>query len=308
MIQKTYLKLFLCILLLAVVSGPCFPTDVEFPLMQSFCYFPYSDNTLPGPGTFTLGVDLYYSNVFMHNHYRTIINDFETFSASAGIRYGFGKHLAFELYVRYASVFGGKLDKFIENFHSFFGLPDAGRDEFPRNRVNYILGNSIYYWDTKSAASPLILAVLKDLGRIGGFSFKTRLALGIPLSKIPGFSSDRPFLSAGLISNYSKNKFDVQWSNYITLMKEPSWLAGEDIRRQMIFSRLEIRWSRLILGLMYKSSMFKEDDISHGAYQGYIGYKVSKVLDFLIIEDFHPFDTTPDISFSLRFKLSNIKF
>jgi len=279
-----------------------YAVEVEFPLLQSMSYFPYSDNSLLKKGDFSGAVDLHYSNVFMFNYYKTTVNDFGTFSATIDLRYGLSKSAALELYFRYSAIFGGILDKFIDDFHRAFNLPDNDRDEYPRFSVHYWLDDAFIYTESQNAVSPLIAAFLKELYRSSYFSIKTRLALGLPLSKKPGFSSDKPFLTAGLVVNYTKRKFSLEAANYLSFFKQASWLAGADTRPYLFFSNLEANIGRFILGFNFRSSVFKLDDIAHDAYQCYFGYRFTRSLEFIIIEDFSPFDTSPDISFYARIK------
>ena len=298
--MKSILKILLFIFLLTQFSIKVLPQDVEYPLMQSMCYFPYSDNSLLEKGDFALRVDLHYSNVYMFNHYRNIINDFEVFSSAIGFRYGLSGKMNLEFYCRWFTLFGGILDKPIDSFHKTFHIPDTNRAEFPGNSVHYRYKDYFFYKKTQSAISPLILALLHNFYTGEHFSFNTRLSLGIPLSKTKGLNSGNPFLSAGLIFFYKKKRFSLDFSNYIAWIKKPSWLEEEKLRKQVFFSRLEINVSRFIAGFSFRSSAFTQGDIAHNAYQFYIGYKVASFLDFIILEDLDPFDTSPDLCFYLR--------
>lgn len=299
-----FLKQLFCFswLMIFVLNFNAYAVEVEFPLLQSMSYFPYSDNSLLKKGDFSGAVDLHYSNVYMFNHYKTILNDFETFSTTIGLRYGLWKGGTLELYFRHSAIFGGILDKVIDNFHRTFKLPDNNREEYPRFSVHYWFHDAFIYTGNQNAVSPPVVAFLKELHRSAHFSLKTRLALGLPLSKKPGFSSDKPFLSAGLVLNYTKGKFSLEASNYLSFFKQPSWLVDADIRTYLFFSNLEANIGRFILGFNFRSSVFKQDDMAHDAYQVYFGYRITRYLEFIIIEDFSPFDTTPDISFYTMIK------
>jgi hypothetical protein len=253
-----FLKQLCCLswLIVVVLTFNAYPVEVEFPLLQSLSYFPYSDNSLLKKGDFSGAVDLYHSNVFMFNHYKTTLNDFETFSTTIGLRYGLREGGTLELYFRHPAIFGGVLDKVIDNFHRTFKLPDNNRAEYPRSSVHYWFHDSFLYTGNQNAVSPLVVAFLKELHRSSHFSLKTR----------------------------------------------PSWLKDVDTRPYLFFSNLEANIGRFILGFNFRSSVFKEDDIAHDGYQGYFGYRITRYLEFIIIEDFVPLDTTPDISFFIRIK------
>ena len=276
--------------------------EVEFPLLQSISYFPYSDNSLLKKGELAGTVEMYYSNIFSFNLERPVFNDFEVFSATLGVRFGLWTGGTLELYCRQAVILGGILDRFIEDFHRTFHLPDDNRPEFPRNAVHYRYRDDFLYTGKQSGTSPLVLAFLKELYQTPVFSLKTRLAVGLPLAKKPGFSSDKAFLSVGLVIKYQRRRFSLELSNYLNLFKQPSWLADEDIRSSLFFSNLEANLGRFILGFNFRTSVFKGGDIAHNAYQTYFGYKITRYLEFGFLEDFSPFDTTPDISVYLRVK------
>ena len=300
---KRSLIIFAFLSCLLLLRWPAHPAEIEFPLLQSLSYFPYSDNSILEKGTFSASLDLYHSNVYMFNHYRTMVNDFEVFSSTVGVRYGLMPGGTLELYYRHSWIFGGILDKAIENFHSTFNLPDDNRAAYPRSSVNYWYKDYFSYTSGRNAASPLILAFLKKLYQRSSFSLNTRLAVGLPLSNVPGLSSGKPFVTAGLVALYKKGRFSLEFSNTITFLKKPTWLYDEDIYPRVFLSRLETTFKRFIAGFIFRTSVFKEDDIAHDGYQVYFGYKIKKFLQFIIMEDFAPFDTTPDLSFLIRIKL-----
>jgi hypothetical protein len=301
--MKSLLMLCICFLLIFPAVTPTFSQDVEFPLIQSMCYFPYTDNSLLYQGEYTVGLELRHSNIYMFNHYRNIINDFEMVSNTISFRYGLADFATAEVYCRWYSLFGGFLDSFVETFHTFFGLPHNARGEFPRDTVHYRFNDSFFYDGQKTQLSPLVLSFLNNVYTAEYFSFKSRFSLGIPLSNTPGLSSNRPFLSAGLVFQYKKKAFSIDISNYIAWMKKPDWLETEPMRRQIFYSLVELRLHRFISGFIFRSSPFTEDDVSHPAYQLYFGYKITPWLDFLLLEDLNPFDTTPDLSFGMRIQV-----
>lgn len=305
MVLKQVTRLSAVLFALFLLASSAFGQEVEFPLVQSMVYFPYSDNSQLEKGDYSLGMDLHYSNVYMFNHYRTIINDFEMFSGTLRFRYGLSDRLGLnlEVYCRWSTIFGGFLDRGVERFHDFLGLPHNSRDEFPRYSVNYRYKDYFYHRSGKSALSPLTAALFKTLYVSDRFSLKTRVSVGIPLSDITGLSSSKPFFTGGVIVDYKKDRFFLDFSNYLAFTGTPGWLDGEALRKLIYFSRLELRWKRFIGGISFRTSPFAEDDIAHPAYQFYLGYRISRYLDVIILEDLGPFDTTPDVGFGLRIRV-----
>ena len=134
------------------------------------------------------------------------------------------------------------------------------------------------------------------------FYLNGRIALGLPLSSKPGFSSNKPFMTMGLILVYKRKKISINFSNHLSLFKNPNWLAAEDLKKRVFHSEIRINYKRLFGGFLYKSTPFRMNDLSNGAYQVYIGYKIWKYFELSLVEEFPPMDTTPDVSFNLKIK------
>jgi len=302
------MKKYLVLLLIFVGVGSLGTArSVEFSLVQSMAYFPYAENTTLEKGDYSVTLEAYYNNVFMFNQERVTMNDYETLGLTAVVRYGVMEGGVVELYMRTTSMFGGSLDKLIENFHKAFNLPDDRRPEFPRNCVNYWYDGSFDYIQSQSVFAPMVVGFFKQLYRTGRFSLSARASVGIPLSDKPGFSSKKFFFTGGAIAVMKSPgaKFSAEFSAYLTFFSQPGWLIvpEEDIRPTIFFGQMELRWRFMIGGLSLRSSPFKYGDLAHTAYQGYIGFRITRRVEFLLIEDFKPFDTTPDISFHLRIRL-----
>lgn len=305
--QTVILALAITLMLLPLWAVHLNAAEVEYPLLQSLVYFPYSENTLLNKGELQGTADFYYSNFYRFNHERTFFNDFESFSTVLGLRYGLTQNSTFECFIRHTVIFGGILDKFIEDFHNAFGLPDADRPIYPRNHVKYYWrgidpGEGFEYFDSKSALTSLTVAYLVRLLDLQNWQLKTRLAVGVPLSNTPGFSSGKFSITAGFVMDYNKNWFTASFSNHVAIFGTPGWLEGVDMKKVIWYSRLETRAFRIIVGLNFRTSAFKESIMSSNAYQIYVGYRISNRLTFIFQEDFAPFDTTPDIGFNLRWR------
>lgn len=300
-------KFIVLLLILVVIGSVAAARSVEFSLVQSMAYFPYSENAVLEKGDYSITLEAYYNNIFMFNHEQTTMNDYETLSLTAAVRYGVMEGGVVELYMRTTSMFGGSMDKLIENFHKTFGLPDDRRPEFPRNIVNYYYEGSFGYMESQSVFAPLVVGFLKQLYRTKRFSLNARASVGIPLSDKPGLSSKKLFFTVGAIAlaKAPGSKFSAEFSAHLAFFSQPEWLIvpEEDTRSTMFFGQMELRWRFMIGGLSFRTSPFKSGDLSHTAYQGFIGFRITRHIDFLLIEDFKPFDTTPDVSFHLRFRL-----
>lgn len=305
--NKNCLKLMRNIVLLSLLAaGPgLYAVDVEFPLIQSMAYFPYSDHHTLDKGGFSLSLDMFYSNVYMYDYQRTTINDMETWSNIIAARYGFSNRVTVELYYRTTVVYGGVMDKLIVDFHKLFGMTEGGRKDYPRNRVNYRYKDIFSYDESMFIQAPLILGVVGNLYRTANFSINSRAAVGVPLAPKPGFSSSKPFYTAGVIVSYKKknSKLSIDFSNHISFFKKPVWLDKEDLRGNIFLSDLRVNYRKIFGGLGYRSTPFKTGDLSNNAYLIYIGFKFLKHFEFSMVEEFPPVDTTPDVSFNLKIRL-----
>jgi len=300
--KKKILAKYLFFLCLFINTSFIISAVVEFPLIQSVSYFPYSDHSVLDKGEISSTLDLNHSNIYMFNEERSTINDFESLGTTISFRYGIWQNTTLEIYLRHTAIFGGFLDKFIEDFHSTFNMPDNRRPEYPRFAVHYKYNDSFFYKGNENAFSPLVVGLIRQFYQTGQFSLKGRLSLGLPLSKKPGFSSDKAFLTGGVIMSFRTGKFSLELANHLSFYKRPSWLGDTDIHSVLFHSGIETRLWRFIGGFTFRSSLFKAGDLANNAYQCYFGYKFTKFLEFIILEDFFPFDTTPDISFGLRVK------
>ncbi len=67
----------------------------------------------------------------------SILIDGETYRANLSLSYGFSDGWEVGVDVPYIRHESGQLDSFIEGFHDILGLSKAGRDQVPRNLLNY---------------------------------------------------------------------------------------------------------------------------------------------------------------------------
>lgn len=301
--MKYKLKKSLIILLLINFCFVLYGGDVEFPLVQSISFFPFYEETLLEKNSYSLSLDTYYSNIFMFDGRKTTVSDMEVFSNILSFRYGLLKSLSLELYYRVSFIHGGSLDRFVMNFHETFNLPMAGRDAYPLNKVNYEYKDYFSYKERTAAPSSLLFAAAANFYRAENVNIMGRVGLGLPLLTKPGFSSDKPFLCAGIVLLYKFGSFTFDFSGYLSFYKTPEWLMDEPIKYNIFFTEMTAAYKRFFTGLRFRSSPFKIGDLSHQGSQLFLGYKINKSFEIAIIEDFIPYDTTPDLSVNFRINL-----
>lgn len=304
MTHKTILTILLVFGLWASPMGNLFPADVEFPLLQAISYFPYQGHHTLEKHRLQLSLDLYYSSVYMYDPGRTTVNDMETLNTTITARYGLSHWLTLEVYFRFLFAFDGILDGFVMDFHKFFGMSGGGRHDFPRDRLHYAYKEAFLYRDGSETSASSLAALLGNLYSSKYFQVNGRLGMGIPLSTKPGFSSGKPFGTAGIIFLYRKGSLALSFANHLSFFSTPTWLEDEELGHTMFHSTIRVDYKRLFLGFLFRSTPFKSGDLSHPAYQVYIGFRFWKNFEFSLVEEFPPVDTTPDFTFNLRIPLT----
>lgn len=96
-----------------------------------------SDLLEAGKYEFSITQDIASINVKDHTAREQMFLDGELYRWSLIGRYGLGQNLELGFELPYVVQEGGFLDGFIVGWHDFFGLPQGGRNIFPRNRMKY---------------------------------------------------------------------------------------------------------------------------------------------------------------------------
>lgn len=68
--------------------------------------------------------------------------DGESYRYSLGLDYGFSNRLELGMEIPYVTHKGGQLDGFINDWHDFFGLPTNGRENAPKDQLNFSYSNN----------------------------------------------------------------------------------------------------------------------------------------------------------------------
>lgn len=85
-----------------------------------------------------LAVDVANNFAADENTHESILLDGESYRINLALRYGITRRIEGGIDIPYVGIGGGVFDHFIEGWHSFFGLPQEGRPNTPRNRLLYI--------------------------------------------------------------------------------------------------------------------------------------------------------------------------
>jgi len=116
-----------------------FYTQNQSPLISIFGLPSIGQSTVMAQGKGDLHLTLDQANNYTTdgNLRESIVLDGESTSFTLSGRYGIGHHAEAGIEIPFLIVGGGFLDGFIENFHSTFGFPNAGRGFAARNRLLY---------------------------------------------------------------------------------------------------------------------------------------------------------------------------
>ncbi len=116
-----------------------FYTQNQSPVVQIFGLPAAGDAKVVGKGRFgvLLAADLANSYSVSATSREAITLDGESYRFTLGLRYGVSDHFEAGIDIPYVGQGGGFLDSFIIGWHRFFGLPQGGRTEAPKNRLLY---------------------------------------------------------------------------------------------------------------------------------------------------------------------------
>ncbi|MDC2963804.1 DUF3187 family protein [Gammaproteobacteria bacterium] len=279
---------------------------------------PKSVNVLPkGVRRGTIQASL--SNNFSKsvNEKQSVTLDGESLNTELTIEYGIGNDGELSLVIPYLKHSGGNLDGFIEDWHSFFGLPDGGRRFVKKNRLLYQLKNSgreSFTLNGNSTAGLGDISFIFSKKLSGGKKERWKVSAGV---KFPsGKSSDlfgsefTSFFSMAHYSNPTIFKFPRLYFNQtLGILKNNSdKLFETKIRRFVYFGSSQIGWrikERLNLKAQidYHTPFYSSNLKQLGSTSAQLvlggSIKVGKTisLDLLLSEDIAT-DTAPDVTFT----------
>ena len=113
-----------------------------------------------------------------------------------------------------------------------------------------------------------------------------------------------------IISQFKKGPWSVDFSSYLSFFKKPGWLDYNEVNSSNFFSRLKISYKKLFGGAIYKSSPYRYGDLSNRALVIYLGYRLNKTMEIVMVEEIPPSDTVSDVTFcfNIRLPLSKKEF
>lgn len=120
--------------------GPIVSRNQNPVYLQNLSLTPQRAEVLP-EGMLELRVDSAYSNMFEResNLQANLDLDMEYWRLAVRAEYGVKPGLQVGLEIPLINFWGGFLDAFVQDFHKFFGFPNAGRDRVPNGEFHYSL-------------------------------------------------------------------------------------------------------------------------------------------------------------------------
>ncbi|HEY5975509.1 MAG TPA: DUF3187 family protein [Geobacteraceae bacterium] len=318
-----------CVLLPALATGAeltPFQTFNQSPLVQIFGLPAAGPATVAPAGSLVVSLVQDVANNFAEdgNAREQIHLDGESYRTTLALRYGLAKRVEIGLELPLVGNGGGVFDNFIEGWHDFFGLPDGGRTQVPRNRLVYSYA--------KDGRTRLLL---NDSGYGLG---DLRLTGGWQLYRHDGDGSDQAVALRGSLKFPTGNSNQLQGSGSTDLAL---WLSGSSTYRlppawgdfglfaaagAMVMSRGDVlgdqqeplvgfgtlgfgwsplSWLALKVQLAGHTPFYGDSDLrelSHSALQGVFGgtiaFSPTTTLDIGVAEDL-AVNTTPDVTLNV---------
>ncbi|HDP93751.1 MAG TPA: DUF3187 family protein [Candidatus Aminicenantes bacterium] len=295
------------VLLLTFLPVAAPAADPGFPLVQALASFPFDEEAeWLERGRLTSTLTLSAGNVFMFSPDGSLVSDLESLEVTLALRVGIFRSLTLEMYSRWSGIHGGWMDGIIENFHDAFGLPDNGRPIYARNRVDYKLQGVFERERSAGVTGPVTLALSSTLAPGREFRLGARLAIQASLAASPGLLSGRPALIAGGWLQWRRGNIALGLAGHMAFFDAPAWLGDVSITPRIFLAEAWARLGWFRAGMIRRSSPFRSGDQSHPGWQILLGVRLLRGVELRFQEDLAPFDSTPDVRFSIRLRLDQL--
>lgn len=123
------------------VSGPLYGKNYYLPHLQTYSFPGFSPQG-GHEGEKSLSVAYYGINEFVGYDTENIALDYESSILEGSFTYRLEDNLMIGIDCRLISYYGGYMDTVIESWHSLFGFPNGGRENFDTNGLSVDLDNS----------------------------------------------------------------------------------------------------------------------------------------------------------------------
>ncbi|MEC8299108.1 MAG: DUF3187 family protein [Pseudomonadota bacterium] len=252
------------------------------------------------------------------NKKQSVILDGETLNTELTIDLGIGNDAELSLVIPYLKHSGGNLDAFIENWHSFFGLPNGGRSLVKKNRLLYQVQNN---GKESFTLGPTQTVALGDISFTFSKKFSGRKSrrvgisagVNVPSGKLSNLSGSEftSFFSMAHYSNQTVSRFPrLHFNQTLGILKNNAdELFETKVKGLVFFGSSQIGWRikeslNLKAQIDYHTPFYSSDlrQLGNTSVQLVLGgtVKVGKAfaLDLSLSEDIAT-DTAPDVTFTL---------
>lgn len=306
--------------------GPL-PIRTQNPLYLLFLNDSLDRASTLSKGDFSTSLETSFSNLF-ERQVRTvgIGMDLDMEIIRTAINFGYGVTDRYEvgLQIPFLSFSGGFLDAFIQNFHNFFGLPNAGREQVANGRFSYLVtqnGATLYQVDQSAfRLSDIVvtnkLRIFDETKFIPAISLKGLLKIPTG-SRVEGTGSGQPDFGFSILAEKSYKRFHSytllgvvflgNHSNLNPILRNGAFTFGQGFEFN-IFEHLSV-----IAQISGVTSIFKGTGISNLSEPvldltiGFTGEvplkKTFKKIRYLAAFTEDPTGTGPSVDFTLYFNV-----
>jgi hypothetical protein len=246
--------------------------------------------------------------------------DGETLRFALDLRYGLWRDWELQLEIPWLDHSGGELDKVIDDWHDLWGMPDGGRDNVPRDLLDY-----------RYATPGLDLRLLDDSSGLGDISLalthafyrREEVVASLVLGYKFGTGDEDDFLGSGADDVFLALRFSgkhlsdlpLTWHGQLGYLRTGESDLWEDVQDQNLwFAGLAVDWQvfqswSLIAQLDSHAGPLDSDlkQLGGEAYLLTVGarwrFADNWSLDASVVEDIRV-ETAPDVTFqaSLRYR------
>ncbi len=304
-----------------VVPRPFYSFN-QSPLIQIYGLPALGEARVLGPGASTLAAHMQLSNHFTGSSHgvETLSLDGETRRLTLQWRQGLSGNREWGFELPYVSHNGGFLDRSIEEFHDLFGMPQNGRTDLPRKRMDFRYArngtNLVNLAHATRGVGDVRLSTAMPLASEDGHASAWRASLKLPTGDEDELLGSGSTDLAGWLSATTTrppDKWNIYGGGGVLLMSQGEVMPAQQ-RHVVVFGSIGIS-QRFFPQITINAQMdahnpFYNDSglrqLGRYAVQGLIGaeweFAPKKILALSVSEDF-VVGAAPDVTFNLSLTL-----
>lgn len=254
------------------IRGPI-PTRTQEPVKLTFLAFRPRTANVAAEGARSLRVTSEYSSMFENGTGASdhVVLDGEIWRNAFAMTFGVAPKTDVEVEVPLVYATSGFLDRFVESWHSFFGLPGGGRDE--RERFTYEMqlehdGDRVYHLEPNELGFgdvPVVVTHQLVDESDSAPAVSVRAGVDLPLgSESRGFGNGALDWGGGVLAEKSFGRWTATAAvDYVFTRRASSFVgSGVDVRDDLDLELgLEYRWNdstSLLAGLVLNTAVTRD--------------------------------------------------